>query len=152
MCILLLSGCTPRMFTPVLDTDFSKNAVYEIGDFSYKCKITKLENCLSVEVLSTRAKGLIITYDGEKVTFKRNKMVKSFPAKDIDATNPVLILYSVFESLENDENIEVKRVEEHYEYVGKTKIGEFMLIQNDDNSIASIVVPSADVVVKFDKE
>lgn len=146
LCILVLTGCHQRNFTPVLTTDFSRNAVCKIGDFSFDCKITKIEKCISLEVLSTRAKGLTVTYSNGEITFSKGNITKTFKADNIDSTNPTKILYSVFDNLEE---LEVKRVENHFEYVGKTAIGEFKIVQNKDNSIKSISVPSADLTIEF---
>lgn len=118
----------------------------KIGDFSFDCKITKIEKCISLEVLSTRAKGLTVTYSNGEITFSKGNITKTFKADNIDSTNPTKILYSVFDNLEE---LEVKRVENHFEYVGKTAIGEFKIVQNKDNSIKSISVPSADLTIEF---
>ena len=142
----MLTGCSQRMFTPVISSEFTLNAVYRTGDFSYNCIITKDENSLTIEPTSTKAEGLKITYNGKEVVIGNGKFEKSFAADEIDSSNPAKLLFGVFESIEN---AEVKRVNSSFQYVGKTALGDFVLVQNDDNSYESLSIPNADIEVNF---
>lgn len=149
LCLLIITGCSHRMFTPVINTDFKVEAVCKAGDFSYSCLITRKDNVITVEPISTRAKGMKMIFDGKNITFKKGKFTASYESAKVDSTNLAKIVYCVFEYLENAENLDVKRVDDQFEYVGKTPIGDFVLIQNSDNSLDSLYINDANISVKF---
>jgi hypothetical protein len=145
--LLTLVGCSAKIYTPVINTEFELNAVYQTGDFSYNCEIVKNEDFVSVTPTSTNASGMIITYDGKNVTFNRNDMVKSISADEIVKTNPAVVIYEVFNYIETFENLDVQRIDNKYQYTGKTSLGNFILVQNDDNSIESIEIPTYNIII-----
>lgn len=146
---MLLCGCTAKSYTPVITTDFEMNAVYQTGDFSFDCVISKNGNVLCVTPTSTSATGMIITYDGKTVTFNRNNMIKEFDKNVIDSTNPAIVLYQVFLSVESTDLSTVTLVNEQYQYTGKTDVGDFVLLQNNDNSFDTLTIPNANIKVTF---
>lgn len=146
---LLFCGCSAKEYTPVISTDFTMNAVYKTGDFSYNCVISKENNVLSVTPTTTRAAGMIITYDGKNVTFSQKSMLSTFNKNTIDSTNPAVVLYQVFKAVESTDLSQVKRVENTFQYTGKTDIGDFVLIQNEDNSFDTLTIRGADIIVTF---
>lgn len=149
ICALLLSGCTQRTFTPVINTDFNLNAVYKAGDFSYSCKISSSGDIVTIQPTSTKAVDLIIKCDGKKVYFNKDNFSKSFDFGEIDNTNPAKLIYGVFDCLKNEENYEVKRVNDCFQYVGKAPVGNFVLIQNDDNTLKSLTIADANITINF---
>lgn len=149
ICALLLSGCTQKTFTPVINTDFNLNAVYKTGDFSYSCKISCNGDTVTVQPTSTKAVDLIIKCDGKKVYFNKGEFSKEFDFSEIDNTNPAKLIYSVFDYLKSVEEPEVKRVNDCFQYVGKAPIGNFVLVQNDDNTLKSITIADANITINF---
>lgn len=146
---LCLCGCSAKVITPVITTDFTLNAVYETGDFSYECVVAKKDGILSVSPTNTRASGMFITYDGRKVTFDRHSMTFSFDKAEVDPTNPAVLLYEVFSSAESMEPDSVKITEDLFIYSGKTTVGDYVLTLNKDNSYKSIEIPDADINIRF---
>ena len=143
---MLFIGCSPEKYTPVIKADLSLSAVYKTGDFSYSCKIVKKENEVSVIPVSTRAKGLVISCSGKEVTFKKNKFVKTFSVDEIDITNPAVILYQVFSSLDS---AQVSLIEDEFTYTGNCSLGKYILTQKKDNSFKSLTVPQAEIEIIF---
>lgn len=144
-----LCGCSAKSITPVITTDFTLNAVYKTGDFSYECVIEKKDGVLSVAPTSTRASGMFITYDGKTVTFDRHSMIYSFDKSEVDSTNPALVLYEVFSSVESMDLNAVEILDNEFRYSGKTSVGDYVLIQNIDNSYKSIEIADADINITF---
>lgn len=147
--LLIISGCAKKTYTPVLETEFNLNAVYKVGDFSYSCKIVKTKNSVSITPTSTNAKGLTIKFDGKTVSFIKGKMLREFDRKDIDSTNPAIVLYEVFSSIENAKPIEVSVKKSDFYYVGKISLGRFTLIQSKTNALKSISIPDAAIEISF---
>ncbi len=146
----VLSSCSHKTYTPVLESNYDLKAVYKTGDFSYSCRIVKKDNFVSVTPLSTNAKGMVITFDGARVTFIRGSMKKEFARDEIDSTNPAVVIYEVFSSLENAPEQEVKLKSSAFQYVGTTSVGTFTLIQNKSNSLKSISIPDAQIEIAFE--
>ena len=150
ICLLLvLSGCTQKTYTPVIESEFSLNAVYKTGDFSYFCKIVRSGETVSVTPLTTHAKGMTIKFDGAKVSFLKDGMKKEFKREDIDSANPAIIIYEVFSSLENAPEQKVRMKNSAFHYVGNTSVGTFTLIQNKSNTLRSISIPDAQIEIVF---
>lgn len=147
--LLTLVGCSQKHFTPIINTEFQANAVYKMGDFSYSCTINKTADYVSVTPLTTNAKGMIIKSDSKNVTFKKDEMVKIIDKDKIDNTNPAVLLYSIFTYIESDD-VDIKRVNNTFQYTGKTALGDFILVQNNDNSLVSISVPMANIFIEFE--
>ncbi|MFR5875725.1 MAG: lipoprotein [Eubacterium sp.] len=147
--VLVLSGCAAKIYTPVINTEFELNAVYHTGDFSYNCLIVKDESSLSITPTTTNAAGMSITYNGADVTFNKDGMKKTISADKINNTNPAIVLYEVFNYIETTEDLSVERVDDSFQYTGKTSLGNFILVQNKDNSFDYIEFPNADISIVF---
>lgn len=147
--LLLLCGCQAKVYTPVLNTDFSENAVFQTGDFSYNANVQRKEGVVSVKVNSTAAAGMVITYDGSTVTFNQNGMQKALSGENIDKTNPAVAIYDVFNYLDTTADLQCSKTENGYKYNGTSRIGEFNLIQNTDGTYNTIVFPQADLKITF---
>lgn len=149
MLLLVVSGCAQKHFTPVINTDFDLNAVYKTGDFSCLCTVEMKNNAVTVTSISGKTKGLSVTYDGKNTSFLLNgKMQNSVSSAQTPAKNPSKLLYSVFTSLENCDDIKI--VDGKYNYSGKTDVGNFLLVQSvDNNKYESVSIPDADFKMEF---
>lgn len=146
--VLLFCGCKIKNFTPEL-TDFKQNASVDLGDFLYTCEICKKDDVVEIKVTSTNASGMSIIYDGEKVSFNYDDIVIDYNADKIDYTNPAIIIFDVFNYLNNEDNLSVLKIDNGFKYEGKTNLGEFILIQNEDLSYDSLVLKNANINIKF---
>lgn len=149
--LLVISGCAKKTYTPVLETEFKLNAVYKSGDFSYSCRIVKTENYVSITPVSTKAKGMTIKFDGKTVSFIRGKMIKEFDRDSVDSTNPAVVLYEVFTSLENTKELEAKLKKNGFNYIGTSSVGTFNLIQSKSGELKSVTIPDAKIDIAFSK-
>ena len=68
LALILLCGCSAQKSDFELPY-FSKNARISCRGFEYDCKITYSRQGVEVDVLSTAAKGLNITYNGSELAF-----------------------------------------------------------------------------------
>lgn len=146
--IFLFCGCKMKTYTPEL-TDFKQNASVTSGDFSYTCEICKKDGVVSVTATSTNAKDMSISYDGNTVSFLYYDMKCDFDGNNVEYTNPAVAIFNVFDYLQNNDEIKVSKTEDGFKYEGNTNIGEFILIQNDDNSYKSLLFKDANINVVF---
>ena len=142
--VVLLSACATQKYTPVINEDFKISAIYRTGGFSYSCDIEKQGDTVYITPTSTRAKGLVISCNGREVTLKRKSFEKTFSIKDIDKTNPAIILYQVFTSLGD---AKTQLIEGDFTYTGNCSLGKYILKQRKDNSIVSLEIPQADIQI-----
>ena len=144
---LLFSGCAARTYTPVINEDFKVSAIYKTGDFSFSCEIEKQGNTLYFTPTSTRAKGMVISCNGSEVTFKRNKLIKTFEASKLDKTNPAVLLQGIFTSLDA---AGVNLIDGVFTYSGKCPLGSYVLKQAGDNRLLSLELPQAGIYLDFE--
>lgn len=149
LAMVILTGCSARSFAPVISTEFDVMAVYKAGDFSYNCQITRHNGVVTITSLSGYAKGTSISFDGNGVTFKRGDMEKTIQADIINGDNPAMMIYQVFDYLEKNDELDVIRIDDTYQYTGNTKYGTFVLVQKDDNSFATLSFPEKSVEITF---
>ena len=147
--MLLFAGCTDKTYTPYLKSEYSLDAVYKTGDFSYDCKIYISESCVCVTPLSTNAKGMTIKYDGKNVTFTKGAFTKSFPRESIDSVNPAIVIYEVFGAVKNNPDISAKVKNDSFCYVGTISVGSFTFLQSKSDLLKSITVPDAKIEITF---
>lgn len=147
LCILLtLCGCSARNITPTINTSFDTKAVYKVGDFYFDCDISCNKKIVTVIPTNTLASGLVISYDGSNVTFKRNDMSKSIKANNASPYNPAVIIYdvvSVASALHSDKN------DNGYSYDGTIPIGRFRLVTDKNGDFITITIPDADIEISF---
>jgi len=144
--LLLFSGCKMRNYTPVINEDYKLSAIYKTGDFSFSCDIEKKGETVFVTPTSTRAKGLVISCNGKEVTFKRNKLIKTFDIYELDKTNPAIIFYQVFASLPD---AEVHLIDGVFTYTGNCSLGKYILKQSKKNELLSLEIPQSDIYITF---
>jgi hypothetical protein len=147
--ILLLAGCTVKNYTPEIPYDLSQQATVTSGDFSFDCEFCRKDGVITVRVLSTRAKGLTMSYDGVSLVFDYDGMPLDLAGANFEKTNPAIMLYDVFSSLEELTPDSVSRLENGFCYRGATALGDYVLIQNDSGSLVSLTFRSSDISVKF---
>ncbi len=149
--MLMLTSCASKLYTPTLTTTFSQNAVVKVGGFSYQCKISRnSDKCVVVDVLSSSAKGMKISFDGKTVTFLYDAKKYQIDGKKVDKTNIAVAVYDAFYYFESQSKLDAEKVENGYKYVGRTSLGKFRLIQNDDESLNSFLFQSTDLAIEFE--
>lgn len=147
--LILFSGCKVKNYTPELPVDFNLSAAVTSGDFSFDCEICKNNGSVRVDVLTTSAQGLSMNCDGKSLTFVYDGCSYAVNASDFEKTNCAIVVYEVFDYLNSAERINVKKIEGGYKYEGKISIGDFILIQNDDNSLKEITMKASQYSIKF---
>lgn len=143
--MLCLVGCSAGNLTSTINTTVDTNAVYKVGDFSFECSISYDGKTATVVPLSTSAKDMIMSCDGELVTFNRNDMVKQYHIEDITPYNPAVIIYNVLTKLPQSTKTDDA-------YIVKTPIGDCTVIYDD--CIKSITIPDANIniVLNYNKK
>lgn len=144
--IMSLCSCTAKTLTPEVKNEFEIKAVYKFNDFVYNCRITKSAEAVIVTVLDTEAEGLVLKCDGNNVSFNNNSISKSFPVQTVDITNPAVILYEVFNSINS---AEAEAAEENFVFTGNIRAGRFRLCISRTNELESLSVDSAGVFIEF---
>lgn len=147
MAAVILAGCKMKTYNPII-TDFDQRATVTAGDFSYECNIARGQGTVTVAALSTNARGAVITYNGKSAVFSYLGMDYEIESAEIDSTNPAKAIYEAFEAVcSQPEN--VSRTKDGFRYDGKTALGEFTLLQNDDDSYKSLFFKDADIKIIF---
>ena len=152
LALLLLSGCKIKSYTPEIPLSFETNATVKSGDFSYDCKISKNDRCVTVTVLSTYAKDMVMIYDGKNLDFVYNSFSYQIDGSNFEKTNTAIVIYEVLDFINSATELNAKKIDGGYKYQGKISIGDFTLIQNDDNSLKSLSVPLAEYKIEFNNK
>lgn len=147
--LLCLTACSTRVYTPVIKDEFTLDAVYETGDFSYTCRIVKTQQAVSITPTSTYAKGMSICCDGRNVTFTKDEKEMPFAMETLDITNPAIVLYEVFTSLADAEAV---KNGDTYEYRGVVSAGNYLLCQNTQGDYVTLTLPAADIAITFSEQ
>ena len=145
--ISIFTGCQIKEYTPELPISFNQKATVSTGDFAFECEICKTETKVDVTVLSTQAEGLVMSYNGQDLTFTYEDFSHAVDGKDFEPTNTAIIIYEVFESLNT--TAQSKKIDGGYQHFGKITLGDYVLLQNDDNSLKSIEIRSAGIFISF---
>lgn len=147
--ILLLTGCKAKNYTPELPLNFKQNAVVTSGDFSFECEICKNEENVAVTVMSTKAKGLVMTFDGKLLDFSYDNFSHQIDGTNFENSNAAIVVYQVIEAASAEENIIIRKVDGGYKYEGRIAYGDFIMLQSDDNSLKSISFRNRDLIIEF---
>jgi hypothetical protein len=147
----LLTGCKIKDYTPEIPTKLDCFATVVSGDFSYECEICRDESSVSVTILSTYAKGMKMSFDSKSLTFSFDDMEYEIGAENFEKTNPAIVIYEVLESVENSQSDSAVKTDDGFRYEGKTSLGNFIFLQNDDNSFNSITFRGLDYSITFHK-
>ncbi|MDE6384670.1 MAG: hypothetical protein K2L36_00795 [Eubacterium sp.] len=145
----LLTGCKVKTYTPEI-ADFNQNATVTAGDFSYTCEISKQGMVVTVMATSTNASGMSIVYNGTSAVFKYLDMEYEIVSDKIDDTNPAKAVYDAFEVLISGVPDNASKTADGFRYDGKTALGDFILLQNDDYSYKSIYFKEANMNIVFE--
>lgn len=148
--MFLLVGCEVKNYTPEMPLAFTYNVKVTSGDFSYTGKISRAASGeVELRVTSTSANGLVMNYDGKELKLKYADYTRSVNASAFERSNAAIVLYEVFDYINNSPDLLSKKLDKGYRYDGKASLGDFMLIQNDDNTFKSLTVKSADFKIEF---
>ncbi|MGN0521579.1 MAG: hypothetical protein ACI4IQ_02950 [Eubacterium sp.] len=146
---LLFAGCQIKDYTPEMPVTFKQNVTVTSGDFSYDCEICKNESNVCVTVLSTSAKGLVMTYDGTILNFNYSDFSYDIDGRNFEKTNPAIAVYEVFDYINNTAELNAKKIDGGFKYEGSVSLGDFILIQNDDNTLKSLTFRATDYQIMF---
>ncbi len=147
--ILLFTGCEVKEYTPEIPMSFTQKAKVMSGDFSFECEICKTENEVKTTVSSTAASGMVMTYDGEVLNFNYREYSYDIDGAGFERSNISIVIYEVFDSLISLSQPNAKKIENGYQYYGKTSLGDFVLIQNENNTLRSLSIKSANLEIEF---
>lgn len=146
---LLLTGCKVKSYTPEIPVSFEQNAVVAWGDFSYTCRICKSEEEVVVCVTSTSAENMIMRYNGEKLNFLYDDFSYDIDGSNFERENIAIVIYEAFDYILNTQELNVRKIDTGFKYEGKISCGDFILIQNDDNSFSSLTLRNGELSVEF---
>ncbi|MCH5320346.1 MAG: hypothetical protein J1E36_01185 [Eubacterium sp.] len=147
--LLILSGCKVKNYTPEIPLTIEQNVKVTSGDFSYECKICKTESDVTVTVNSTSAQGMTMIYDGENLSFSYNDFTYDINGKNFEKQNPAIVIYEVFDYINRTEQLNAKKIDNGFKYEGKISLGDFILIQNEDNSLSVLTMRNIDYKIEF---
>ena len=147
--LLLFSGCKIKIYTPEIPVTLEQNVKVSSGDFSYDCVICKTESAVSVTIDSTAAKGLVMEYDGKTLSFSFAGFSYEVDGSNFERKNPAIVIYEVFDYINSASQLNARKIDGGFKYEGKISLGDFVLIQNEDNSFDSLTVKSADYKIQF---
>lgn len=146
--VFLFCSCSAKINTPKMPSTFKQNAVVTLGDFSFECEICKDASSVSTKVNNTNALALIMTYDGSNINFKYNDFSYDFDASNFEKANTSIIVYNVFVELDSEET-QMHIIDGGVKYEGKTDFGSFILTQNDNGTLKSLVFKDNDFKIDF---
>ena len=129
---------------------FEQNATVTSGDFSYTCRICKNESDVVVSVTSTSAADMIMSYDGQKLSFMYNDFSYDIDGSNFEKNNAAIVIYEVFYYINNTPELNARKIDGGFKYEGKISCGEFILIQKDDNTFDALTFRNSDLSIKFD--
>lgn len=147
--LLLLTGCEVKEYTPEIPDAFTQKAKVMSGDFSFECEICKKVGEVITTVTSTSAEGMVMTYDGFVLNFNYGEYSCDIDGDGFERSNISIVIYEVFDSLISLSQPNAKKIENGYQYYGKTSLGDFVLIQNENNTLRSLSIKSANLEIEF---
>lgn len=150
-CIMLifLSGCKIKEYTPVIPETFKNDVTVYTGDFSFTCEICKTEQSVAALVTNTAAKGMTMTYDGNRLLFAYDDFSYDIDGSRFEKNNAAIVVFEVFDYISKTDQLNAKKIDGGYRYDGKISIGNFTMLQNDDNSLKSIEVKECGYKIEF---
>lgn len=146
--LFLFSGCKVNTYSPKIN-NVNQIATGKYENFSYECNVVYDNEKVVVKALSTNANGLSIIYNGKNIEFVYENMKFSINKSNILNTNPSVVIFDVFSAIKNGENINISKIDGGYQYEGKISIGDFVLIQNDNESLKSLVLKDNNIEFNF---
>lgn len=66
-----------------------------------------------------------------------------------ERSNISIVIYEAFDSLASLSQPNAKKIENGYQYYGKASLGDFVLIQNENNTLRSLSIKSANLEIEF---
>lgn len=92
-----------------------------------------------------------MTYDGDKLNFLYDDFSYDIDGSNFEKNNIAILIYDVFEYIENTDELSVRKIDTGYKYEGSVSCGDFILIQNNDNSLSSLTLRTGDMKVEFEQ-
>ncbi len=148
LALILLCGCSANKGDFDLPY-FSKSARISCRNFEYDCNITYSQQGIRVDVLSTAAKGFGITYNGNTLGFFYGDIKISEPNNNFELTNPAIAVFDTVSQIKSLSAQNLERLQSGYQIVGKTQLGEFNAVLDEDYSIQSIKFNDPDLAIEF---
>ncbi len=148
LALVLLCGCSAQKSDFELHY-FSKSARISCRNFEYDCNITYSQQGVRVDVLSTAAKGLGITYNGNTLGFFYGDIKISEPNNNFELTNPAIAVFDAVSKIKSLSLQDFEKLKSGYQIIGKTPLGEFTATLGDDYSIQSIIFNDFDYSIEF---
>lgn len=148
MALILLCGCSAQKSDFELPY-FSKSVRISCRNFEYDCNITYSQQGIRVDVLSTAAKGLGITYNGNTLGFFYGNIKISEPNNNFELTNPAIAVFDTVSQIKSLSAQNLERLKSGYQIIGKTPLGEFTAVLGEDYSIQSIKFNDPDLIIEF---
>lgn len=148
LALILLCGCSAQKSDFELPY-FSKSARISCRGFEYDCKITYSWQGVEVDVLSTAAKGLNITYNGSELAFSYGDIKISEPNNNFELTNPAIAVFDIVKEVQKLSKSDLEKLNSGHQVCGKTALGEFIAVFGTDYSLQSIEFANRDFIIKF---
>ncbi|MGN1124298.1 MAG: hypothetical protein ACI4RR_08145 [Eubacterium sp.] len=144
-----LSGCKVKNYTPEIPASFEQSVTVSDGDFSYECEACRKDGIVTITVLDTNAKGMVMSYNGKSLNLRYNQLSYDIDAKRFEKSNPAIVIYELFDYIENTQDMNVRKIDSGFKYEGRISSGSFILLQNEDNSFDTLSFKTNDIVYKF---
>ena len=134
---MIFTACEKQNYSPVLTTVFESDAVVKTGDFSFNCKICRKKDA-----------SVSVTVKNDFIV-KSNDISETMDINNINKNNSCIALYNAFMYIEGAENLNAKKVDGGYKYYGKTDLGPFVIFQNSNQKLVSIIFETANLEINF---
>lgn len=147
--MLLFTGCEVKEYTPEIPAAFTQRAKVMSGDFVFECEICKTEDKVITTVSNTSASGMVMTYDGSALNFYYGDYSYDIDGSGFERSNISIVIYEAFDSLASLSQPNAKKIENGYQYYGKASLGDFILVQNENNTLRSLSIKGANLEIEF---
>lgn len=88
-------------------------------------------------------------YNGEKLNFLYDDFSYDIDGSNFERENIAIVIYEAFDYILNTQELNVRKIDTGFKYEGKISCGDFILIQNDDNSFSSLTLRNGELSVEF---
>lgn len=148
LALSLLCGCSAEKSKFELPY-FSKNAIISCRNFEYDCNISYSKEGVTIDVLSTAAKGLSIYYNGNEISFSYGDIKILEQNRNFELTNPAIAVFDLISVIKNQSDVELKKENNSYNICGKTKLGDFIADFDEDFQPVSVRFSESDFEIEF---
>lgn len=142
----------PTITNEILSSNFNANATIKLQDITLNADVNRFnDNALTLSIIEPKSlEGMNIQYNGNLVNINYKGMSLGLD-KNSKALNSVAkILMSAIQTATSDSGVEIKNENGGILINGISDTGDFSILLNpNDNSIASITSPSLDFICEF---